>query len=661
MDIYLSELRITEDEEEILKTESIRPGTKSICHANMQLLLERGQNTVITAKGKLDSCGSVSIAHSNLLNTIKPAKDYKLPNIRLRGIGGRTNMLSKIGVLKIKRPSNESCELLCYVFNEVVGQTEEMLLISLSAIIDAKINILYHMNESNKNTCQDLQFWPDNKSFEDVCKDVSMKEEVRKVIQHRDKLHPRDMYLSSDELEEVEKDRIHQMVEETFMTEIQLRRIVDRNAQEGSDQHSDGDERMVKDGENISKFSKEAMTLGDDVYACEGNAPEILQKVYLLYDHYVGEDKVFPIKNGAPRIMTKYKDVPYSYELQPEYAAGNKKFPCVKAMDWTGKTASAQVIRGFVRSTPVVESCALPLCISRLVIAPKFAPGQMKDDPDHGFRVCVNALINKCLKPYASTVPFATDEIKKLHGCKYYLQIDGFSAYWSIPVCEESKRLTAFHTPDGIHCWNRLMMGATPSSAVQQTAYLEALDQYIDYDEDGNLRKCLVDEYGVQLKDAEGNLKTLRHRFAIYCDDIAAGADSLEELYDLLEALISCCYRAGIQVKAGKLKFGVSEVIFHNYTISKEGTAPKAVNVCAFAKMAEPKDMHQLRAFLGCCQQLNQYIKDYGIIAKPLHNITKKGAKGPPPWIKGSDYDLAFIKLKAIIVTQNCIYIIRTN
>jgi hypothetical protein len=115
------------------------------------------------------------------------------------------------------------------------------------------------------------------------------------------------------------------------MTEIQLRRIVDRNAQEGSEQQSDGDERMVKHGESISKFSKEAMTLGDDVYAYEGNAPAILQKVYdLLYDHYVVEERVFPVKNGAPRIMTKYKDIPYSYELQPEYAAGNKKFPCVK-------------------------------------------------------------------------------------------------------------------------------------------------------------------------------------------------------------------------------------------------------------------------------------------------------------------------------------------
>jgi hypothetical protein len=118
------------------------------------------------------------------------------------------------------------------------------------------------------------------------------------------------------------------------MTEIQIRRIVDRTAQEASEQQSDGDERMIKDGEAISKFSKEAMTLGDHVYEASNSASIILRKVYLLYGKYVGEDKVFPIKNDAPRIMTKYnKDIPYTYELQPEYAAGNKKFPCVKAMD----------------------------------------------------------------------------------------------------------------------------------------------------------------------------------------------------------------------------------------------------------------------------------------------------------------------------------------
>ncbi len=157
--------------------------------------------------------------------------------------------------------------VLCYVFDEAIGQTEEMLLISLSAIIDAKINILYHMKESNKNACKDLRFWPNDKTFEEICNDVSMEKKIQSVIQHHEKMQPRDMYLSTKEYDEVEIEHLITLVEEVYMTEIQLRRIVDRNALEGSEQQSDGDERMMKDGENISKFSKEAMTLGDDVYA----------------------------------------------------------------------------------------------------------------------------------------------------------------------------------------------------------------------------------------------------------------------------------------------------------------------------------------------------------------------------------------------------------
>jgi hypothetical protein len=55
----------------------------------------------------------------------------------------------------------------------------------------------------------------------------------------------------------------------------------------------------------------------------------------------------------SSKIMTKFKDKPYSYELLPEYANGSKKFPTVKSMNWEGKTATAKVIRGFTESTPV--------------------------------------------------------------------------------------------------------------------------------------------------------------------------------------------------------------------------------------------------------------------------------------------------------------------
>jgi hypothetical protein len=100
------------------------------------------------------------------------------------------------------------------------------------------------------------------------------------------------------------------------------------------------------------------------------------------------------------------------------------------------------------------------------------------------------------------------------------------------------------------------------------------------------------------------NVHTLRHKFAVYCDDIAAGTETLEELYDLYEALLCCCAKAGIQVKAAKIKFGVREVTFHNYTISEHGMTPKDANLCSIRNLGIPTDVTQVRAFLGCAQQM---------------------------------------------------------
>ncbi len=69
----------------------------------------------------------------------------------------------------------------------------------------------------------------------------------------------------------------------------------------------------------------------------------ILGKIRKVFDLNKGDDAVFRTKNGAAKIMTKFKDKPYSYELLPEYANGSKKFPTVK------------VIRGFTSSTPLVQ------------------------------------------------------------------------------------------------------------------------------------------------------------------------------------------------------------------------------------------------------------------------------------------------------------------
>jgi len=618
VEIYIEEARL------------IGPGTKDICRASAKLRRknEKGVMSSQWIEAKLDSCGSVSLSHSNFLTEIKSCKEYKLPMVTLKGIGGKTQPLQKAGVLKVVKPNKCILKLLCYVFEEAVGNTERLLLISMSAINKAKFDIQYHIEHSCAGRCMPLKFLEE-------CGEGLLLEDTLDYCNNMKGNCPIGLYQESILYEK--------LTGALLMTEIQLKNIVDRMGSD-PDTKTDGDETTIKDGNKISKFSKEAMEIGKDVK--EG----LKVKVFRIFDKNAGNDAVFPTKNGSPKILTKFIDHPYSYELLPEYERGERKLPNTKAMNWEGKTYSAHVIRGFIKGTPVVERCPHPRSISKLVIVPKLAPGQSKDDPEHGFRVCVNALINKCLKPCASTIPLATDEITKLFNCKYFLQMDGMNAYWSIPVCEESKKLTAFHTPDGVYCWNRLLMGAKPSSAVQQSAYLEALDQYIDYDEFGQLRKCLLDKNGKRLLDKEGNLKTLRHKFAVYCDDIAAGADTLEELFDLFEALICCCAKAGIQIKAAKVKFGVEKVTFHNYTITSDGITPKEVNLCTIRNLKIPTDVSMVRAFLGCSQLMSGYCKDLQIISAPLHKLTKKSTAFPKPWVAGSDYDLAFHKIKAMLL-----------
>ena len=122
----------------------------------------------------------------------------------------------------------------------------------------------------------------------------------------------------------------------SLMMEIQVRRIVDRLSLHDSEeeQATDGDEVMVKDGHTTSKFSKGAMHI-ECVHDDENW--KILTRINAVYDRYVGPESVFPLKNGAAPIMTKFKDNPYSYELLPEYADGLKAMPSVKSINWLEK------------------------------------------------------------------------------------------------------------------------------------------------------------------------------------------------------------------------------------------------------------------------------------------------------------------------------------
>ena len=70
----------------------------------------------------------------------------------------------------------------------------------------------------------------------------------------------------------------------------------------------------------------------------------------------------------------------------------------------------------------------------------------------------------------------------------------------------------------------------------------------------------------------------------------------------------------------------MEEVPFHNYTTNSEHTRPKDKNLLPIRNCAAPTNVTELKAFLGCTQQMNQYYQHYGVIAQPFTALLGRGA-----------------------------------
>ncbi len=75
----------------------------------------------------------------------------------------------------------------------------------------------------------------------------------------------------------------------------------------------------VINGMRMSKYDIQALKVGQKVTAQMRNDLAEFNK------NFVGENSMFPVKNGAPRILTQFKEDPYVLELQAPRSVHNRK------------------------------------------------------------------------------------------------------------------------------------------------------------------------------------------------------------------------------------------------------------------------------------------------------------------------------------------------
>lgn len=96
-----------------------------------------------------------------------------------------------------------------------------------------------------------------------------------------------------------------------------------------------------------------------------------------------------------------------------------------------------------------------------------------------------------------------------------------------------------------------------------------------------------------------------------------------------------------MKVKKSKCAFAERDIHYLGHIINHEGVRAEPQKIEAISKWPQPRNLKELRGFLGLAGYYRKFIHHYGIIAKPLTDMLKKHGFG---WTEGAV--AAFVKLK---------------
>ena len=225
-------------------------------------------------------------------------------------------------------------------------------------------------------------------------------------------------------------------------------------------------------------------------------------------------------------------------------------------------------------------------------------PKKTKDtEGNRQYRVCIDyRKLNEVIETDKWPLANIREIIDQLGRAKIFSCIDLSQGYYQVELEQNSRKYTAFSTPDGRH-WQlkRMPMGLSHSPSVFSRIMTMAMSGL-----SGTI--CLV-----------------------YLDDlIVYSRTSRQHLMDL-KKVFHRLRQTNLKIHPNKSHFFQRTVFFLGYKISADGIQVDPEKIKAIVDWPTPRSKKEAQSFYGLASFYREFIKNFARTAEPISALTKKG------------------------------------
>ncbi|KAL5562459.1 hypothetical protein UlMin_032206 [Ulmus minor] len=212
-----------------------------------------------------------------------------------------------------------------------------------------------------------------------------------------------------------------------------------------------------------------------------------------------------------------------------------------------------------------------------------------------GWRMCIDyRKLNSATRKDHFPLPFIDQILERVAGHPFYCFLDGYSGYYQIEISLEDQEKTTFTGPFGTFAFRRMPFGLCNAPATFQRCMMSIFSDMVE--------KCME----------------------VFMDDLTVFGTSFDSCLSNLKSVLCRCEEKGLVLNWEKCHFMVSSGIVLGHIVSEKGIEVDKSKIELISKLPTPKNVKDIRSFLGHAGFYRRFIQNFSAISRPLCNLLSK-------------------------------------